>query len=289
MRNLLLIGLAASLPSCVTDEGTEDVSATQQLVSGWAAGTWGTTTDLAGADTGWSGDTSTCVMSALRGNLSDGGYWQDLDEPSVGFVRVDPSNGHYFMRAHGGAFETNGQRVWTNNPVLVGTVCVPYVSTGSPIWSSKQSTVAPPLKLAGLATNRRCFLQGVQGGQQLFTNYADYVRVRKVTSVDATHPTTGWYLESNLVSTANNQPALAIATCVDFPTISAEWGGAFGGATYSMTTGTGVKMCGLTGVYGAYTANSWTDGVALNPPSTQNGNWTMTVSANKYAEANCIQ
>ena len=76
---------------------------------------------------------------------------------------------------------------------------------------------------------------------------------------------------------------------IDFPSISAEWGGAFGGAPNTMTTGGGVKMCGLTGIYGAFNVNSYSNGVSLNAPSTQNGNWTMTISANKFASADCVQ
>ena len=76
---------------------------------------------------------------------------------------------------------------------------------------------------------------------------------------------------------------------MDFPPITGEWFGAFGGATNTMTTGGGIKMCGLTGIFGAFTTNSFSNGVVLNAPSAQSGNWTMTVSSGKFAEATCIQ
>lgn len=296
MRSTLFAAmwLIVSGSACAMDGIDDDATGTtEQDISGWVPGSWGTTTDLVGFDTGWATSSTVCVMTGVDGNLGEGGYWDVMDEPSVAAIEWTATN--WRVIAHGGAYTNQvNQRVWANNPVNVSTVCIPYPATASASWRSQQPQygIAPPVKISSLAPNRRCFLQAIYGGGMIFTHSGDFVRVVKQTSTDTTHPTTGWYIEGNLQSNQyTGQPASARGVCTDFPTVAAEWWSAFGGATYTTTVGgdNQPKMCGLTGVYGAYNVNSWTNGANLNWPSWQGGNWSMTVSANKFAEANCIE
>jgi hypothetical protein len=298
MRKTCMIGLAMSLTGCALDDTDADLETTSQaLVSGWAVGAWGTTTDLVGFDTGWSTSNSTCVLTRVTGNLTEGGYWQTstdvLSTADVGYKLN--SNGNYWIIGHGGAYTNQvNQRVWENNPVMAGAVCVPYTGPAEVTWKSQdpQYGVAAPKKVAGLLSTRRCFLTSIRSGMGAFGKSTDFARVVKVTSIDSKHPTTGWYIESNLESNSvNGQPAFVSAACIDFPSIWAEWGAWFGGATNTITpNGDSLpKMCGLTGLHGAWNVNSWTNGATINAPSTQGGLWSMTVSAGKSAEAICIE
>jgi hypothetical protein len=291
-----MMAMGLLVAGCATDdldtETPDDVElgTTQQELGGWLAATWGTTTDMVGLDTGMNSSTTTCVLSAVRGDLGEGGYWQASTDVASA-AHVVAKDGTWRLLAHGGAYTDQvNHRVWANNKVLGGAVCVDGAPGATKFWKSADGYVAAPEKIASLATNRRCFLNGVYGGGQIFTHASDYVRVRKIETVDATHPTTGWYVEGNLKSNPyTGQPAFAQGRCIDFADIDGEWGGAFGGATYTLTTGSGVKMCGLQGVYGAFNVDSWTDGVMINAPSSLSGNWTMTVSSGKFGEALCIQ
>jgi hypothetical protein len=292
MRKTLMMSVIASLSACAIDgeeDGAEDVetSETEQDITGWSTGAWGTLRDLVGADTGWDADVSTCVMTAVTGDLGEGGYWQSADHPSAAWIKPR-SNGNYYMIAHGGAYanQTNTSS-WADNKVMVGAVCVPYPKSAEAQYKSGNL----PVKISNFISGRRCFLNGISGGGQIFTHSNDTVRIRKITTTDSKHPTTGWYLEGTLSSNPyTGQPAYASAYCIDCPSISAEWGWGYGPVTNQpMTSGTGKKMCGLVRVHGAFNVNSWTNGVTLNPPSTQTGNWTLTVSSGKYAEVNCIQ
>jgi len=281
-----------------TDGDLDTGSVTEELVSSWAWGSWGTTTDLTGFDTGWSTLNSTCVLGQVTGNLTEGGYWDirdELSEASVGY-RYGSNNDDHWIEGHGGSYtDQSNNRSWANNPVMAGAVCVPYSSSGSATWESQrpQFGLAPPVRIAGLSSNRRCFLTGIRSGGGQFGNSTDYVRVVKIKSadIDSTHPTTGWYVEGNLVANQiTGIPAFVDAACIDFPSIWAEWGAWFGGATFTITAdGDSLpKMCGLTGLHGAWNVNSWTNGATIKPPSTQGGLWKMTVSSGKSAEATCI-
>jgi hypothetical protein len=289
---VLAVGLFVAASACALDEDeADDVGMTEQEVSGWGAAYWGTTTDLDGIDLGWSTTTSSCVLAMVRGDLGEGGYYQIKDVRSAAGVSGNYDTNRWFLYAHGGAYtDQTNSRVWANNKVNAGAVCVPYpaVDIAQFLWNSGDV----PLRLAGVGTaaNRRCFLQAIYGGGQIFTHANDYVRVRKYTTTDASHPSTGWYLEGNLKRNQyTGQPATVAATCIDFPSIDAEWYGGFGDATYTLTEGPRAKMCGLTTVSGAFNVNSWDDGVKITSPSTFGGNWKMTVSPGKYADFNCIE
>jgi len=291
-----LLIATAFLGGCVADDdGLEaETTETEQQIGGWAAAGWGTTTDLYGMDTGWSSTNSACVLTAVKGDLNEGGYWQVADETSTVSIEVDQWNDNWRLIAHGGAHTSqSNSKVWANNPVAGGAVCFPGDVTHYGSWRSVQPHMgqAGPKKITGLSANRRCFLNSVHTGDGMWSSISKYARVRKYTSTDASHPTTGWYIESNLQSSVDTGAhALVGAVCVEFPAIEGEWGHGIGGAgTWPMTDGNGRKMCGLTGISGAFTTESYSSGVNLTPPSSQTGNWSLTLTANKGAEVLCIQ
>jgi hypothetical protein len=59
--------------------------------------------------------------------------------------------------------------------------------------------------------------------------------------------------------------------------------------TYTLTNGGGIKACALTGIMGAFNVNSYTDGVTMNFPAQINGNWSLTVTAGKFATWACAR
>jgi len=81
MRKVWMVAMMVS--ACGVDD---EVASTEQAISGWAVGAWGTQHDLIGADTGWPASSSTCVMSAVLGDLGEGGYWDVEDVPSYAAV-----------------------------------------------------------------------------------------------------------------------------------------------------------------------------------------------------------
>ncbi len=303
MRSLITMGMAMALAACTIDappddghdkgNGSDDGVA-EAFVAGWSAAAWGTTADFTGLDTGWSSPSSTCVLTGVLGNLTRGDFFQVGDVQAEAAATVGP-NGHWFVEGHGGAYTNDVNRsVAYGNPVMAGVVCVPYKATAFGSWRSQDPMfgTAPPKRFADLAPTRRCFLSKIFSGAGIFGQWADSAQVVRIDvgHTDGSHPTPGWYVQGTLQSnTYTGEPATVDATCIDFPSIDGEWGGAFGGATNPMTTGGGVKMCGLTGIFGAFNQNSYSDGVRLNAPSTQTGNWSMTVSANKFATANCVE
>lgn len=282
----------STLGGCVADDADPETAIASQEISSFAPAWIGTTDNFAGFDTGWSVSTSTCVLSGVEGNLSYGEEFTAHGIRSTAGVTPNAS-GRWQVFAHGGAYDNGGHAHAYGNPVGAGVTCVPYPVSAGASWVSQPEMygVSPPVKIASLATNRRCFLTRVISGS--FNRWEDGVWVRQIQAgqTDATHPTTGWYVEGSLVipQFSAGMHHVAEAKCIDFPSIALEFTGAFGGATNTMTTGNGVKMCGLTGIHGAFNVSSYSNGVTLNSPATQTGNWTMTVSANKFGEADCIQ
>lgn len=293
MRKLMAMSLFAMVSGCVTDEGDvldEELGSTEQAVTGWLEGGFTSTTSLSGWDTGKSTSTHTCVLSQVGGDLGEGSQFQSTDVRSTAAIRANAS-GRWEVFAHGGAYtnQTN-DRVWANNVVTASTVCVPYprVAISQPTWTSGDL----PRRLGSAPANRRCFLQGIVSGGQVFTHSDDFVRVKKWTTTDATHPLTGWYVEGNLqTQAANGIEASVTAVCIDFPTIAGEWNsGLEVPGTTTLTSGTGIKMCGLQSLVGAFNVNTWNNGAVIDPPlGLPNGQWTMTVSNGKRARALCIQ
>ena len=296
MRNMMIaMGLSLVGSACVQgdqEQPEDELGSTEQAVNGWLEG--GYTTTTAGAwNTHKDADHSTCVLSQIAGNLGPGDYWDfDTDLRSAGGVSINAANGDWEVFANGGAYTNNtNDRVWAYNVVTASAVCVnyPMVPSSMKWWGSGDN----PQKLASLATvNRQCFLQAIVGGAQIFRHSDDYVRVKRYTTTDASHPTTGWYVEGNLVSSdVTGAPAAAKAICIDFPSITDSWPSALEvPGTHTLTSGSGIKMCGLQTVMGGYTVDTWNNGVTIDPPlGLPNGQWTLTVSSGKRARVMCVE
>ncbi|HEY5937139.1 MAG TPA: hypothetical protein VIU61_20955 [Kofleriaceae bacterium] len=290
MKKMIATSLFVMASGCVTDEGEldEDLGTTEQEVTGWLSGSFTSETSLTGWNTNKDVATSTCVLSQVAGDLGEGGQFSVADIRSAAWIRPNSSN-KWEVLGHGGAYtnQTN-DRVWANNVVTAGAVCVNYpkVSVSNSIWNTGDG----PRKLANAASKRFCFLQGIAGGGQIFTHTDDYVRVKNWTTTDATHPTTGWYVEGNLGFSPIGQKASATAACIDFPTVTNEWtSGLESAGTHTLTSGSGIKMCGLVSVMGPYNVDTWNNGVMINPPLSANGQWTLTVSSGKRARVQCVE
>jgi hypothetical protein len=290
----MMMGLSLLASACVLDEGDDSdvLGTTEQEIDGWISGGFSSTTSLGGWDTGKHKSNATCVLSQLAGDLSKGDFWDfATDVPSGAGIR-EMASGNWQVFAHGGAnTDQNGDRDWIGNVATGSAVCVnhPKVALSNNIWVSSDG----PRRLGAALTNRRCFLQSVHAGSALFQQTDDFVRVKKYTTTDATHPTTGWYLEGNLGTNSHTgAKASATAVCIDFPagSMDHDWdsGLAVPGTT-TLTSGSGIKMCGLTTVMGPFNVNTWNHGVVINPPILPDGQWTMTVSSGKRARAMCIR
>lgn len=297
MKNVSLVGLGLGLSmlasACVLDDDAgdgddPDLSSTEQALASFIHGGFSSTTSLEGWDTGLDPNVWTCVLAGVTGNLGEGGAWQASLRSSA-YVALN-AQGRWEVYAHGGAY-TNllNQRVWSNNVVGATASCVPYprVHQVNPRWKSGDYPV-----WMGAAPNRHCFLAAVHTGDQVFTHNGDYVRVKKYTTTDATHPQPGWYVESNLA----RQPytglqSIVEATCIDFPTVTNAWNpGTVGQGTTTLTSGNGIKMCGLQALEGSFEVDNVNDGVRINAPVGLWGQWSVTVSTgDKSARVQCIE
>jgi hypothetical protein len=275
----------------------ETVGEAAAAVNGWYVWYHSTSQDTTGVDLGLA-SSKTCFLSGVAGNLSEGSQWQQ-GEPSMAWVGWN--SGSWKLFAHGGALtNSNGQAVWENNPVTAHATCFYYTTNvESASWTSWPSHlgVAVPVKIANLDPNnlRQCFLAGVWSHDNAWDT-SKFARVVKKTSTDATHPTTGWYVEANFFdSTLDGSHTEVFGRCVDFPTGTSFTTnlvtGTSGGTTTTITSGTGTKGCALTEITGAFNQNSWTDGARIHAPDNLvlNGNWTITVSNNKSARWACAE
>jgi hypothetical protein len=292
LPSALALGCAAPTDEDSADETLGQVS---QPLSGWIAATHGTTTDLVGLDTGAPASGWTCFLSGVIGDLSKGRWdWEPDGVQSA--VSVTKKTSTYWLRAHGGAAQNQqDQQVWDGNRVMGSAVCVPYATVATNYWQSYYAhyPTPSPKRIAGLADSRQCFLTGIRGGYGIWDSSAHYARVVKITTTDADHPTTGWYVESNLTSDGSGGHARVDAACFDLPYVPARWPKSLPASgstvTTTLTSSSGVKACGLTMIKGAFTTNSWSSGVWINAPTTADGTWTMTATANKAAEALCLR
>jgi len=270
---------------------------------------WGTTQDPIGINIGPSSD-RTCFLAGVAGNLNTGCQPNfcsgPYDMPSTAWVFTPyPALDHYQLVGTGGAYTNNvNQRVWYNNPVSAQATCV-YASThfdvGMVIQSSASARIARIADLsAGNGTVRQCFLKGLEGTDGAWNDQGhNHAWIYKATVTDGLHPTTGWYLNFDVTAgypapggPNPGAPSWAHATCVDFPggttiTSGSVWD--IGGAAQAITSGPGVKACGLTGVQGAFNQNSWTDGALMNFPAQIDGNWSLTVTGSKTANWACAR
>ncbi|MDC0746440.1 hypothetical protein [Polyangium mundeleinium] len=202
-----------------------------------------------------------------------------------------------WLYAHGGAYtDQHNQRVWDNNPVNAKATCFPSNVRDDATWKS-DSGVAAPVKITDLDPNnlRQCYLSGIWGITGAWSSSSNFARVVKKTSTDATHPTTGWYVEANLPTDPyDGSHARVFGTCVDFPQGTVCTSGSVSAAasatnTVTITSGTGIKGCALTGITGALNQNDWNDGALIAAPSTASGDWSLSVKNNKTATWACAK
>jgi hypothetical protein len=240
--------------------------------------------------------------------------------------------GNYRVRGHGGAYtqanyDSYGRVVsysqaWYNNPVLAGATCVAHPaapslpSTG--VWNSHSSAAVTSLGIFGqnisvsssafvgspvfitpdtttlnwAPVSTQCFIEAIYGnGLQLSRSYS-YARVENITTTDATHPVTGWYVDSNAPNDVSGTNSEVIAKCVRFPQptgfVSVVLSAPAGSPVSQAITPAGAGWaCGLQEIKGAFDKNSFSDGVILSQ-ATSTSPWTMTVSNGKSAHAVCV-
>jgi len=299
MTSAWLLGALSLGCVAVPDEdelAEESVAEASAALSGWGFWAWGTTTDEDGIDIS-SASPQTCVLAGVAGNLNRGGEWAN-DVESMAWVGAKYPLTGTFLYAHGGAYtDQNNQRVWDNNPVNAQATCFPSNVRYNASWTSDDGSVSPPVKITDLDPNnrRQCFLSGLWGISGAWSSSSRFARVVKKTSTDATHPTTGWYVEANLPSDPyDGSHARVFATCVDFPqgtgfTSSSLSAAASATNTATITSGTGIKGCALTGITGALNQNDWNDGAVMTAPSTAGGNWSLSVKNNKTVAWACAE
>jgi hypothetical protein len=300
--------LGALSTGCVADpdqseiDDEDTIGETQDPLTGWTAWSWGTTTDLVGISIS-SSTQMTCVLSGVAGNLNAGQvFGGSANEPSVAEVRWGSSN--YTLLAHGGAYaDYSNDPVFANNPVAARSTCFFATSGDGGTWQSQSKNYPPswPVWITGLGeSNRQCFLSGITGVVGAWTGTeggTPYARVVKVTSADSTHPSAGWYVESNLHDEEpHGSHAEVRGTCVDFPSGTIFSSGMVyateGGTTsvpIGLGMGSGIKGCALTGVTGALTVNNFTDGALITAPATLDGTWSITVKNGKQANWACAK
>ncbi|WP_437284384.1 hypothetical protein [Sorangium sp. So ce406] len=268
---------------CVADlevDTEEELGESAERLTGWTYHSKGTTTDTTPVDMGSMND-RTCVLSGVAGNLSQGS-WDGAGEPARAEVR-ESDDQRYTLKGHGGAHEGGaGQKIWHNNPVLATATC--FFTTQNRNYTVRSADGAHFMDLTPWNDRRRCFLSALHGIDGAWNHADDFARV---------YPTSfGWWVESMHHTPTPN--AVVDTVCVTFPegtefiTGSAS---ALPGQTKTkvITSGAGIKGCGLTHVTGAFNNDSWTDGVIINPPSTIDGNWTITVSNGKAAMYTCAK
>jgi hypothetical protein len=265
--------------------------------NGYGVWSWGTTNDKDGVDTGMGYDTS-CVLCGVCGDLSAG------EEPhkylcgengirSEASTLADFETGTWRVIGHGGAcgpIVSDGTTSWYNNPVNAQAVCFLKSANLEGYWTPDYPAVS---RIYETKPGRQCFLSGILGANGIWDNANSYARIRLVSIADATHPTPGWYVESNLKKSEWESNPMVKFLCVDFPvghifnygtTVVKETT-----QTLKITTGTGVKACALTGIQGAFNVGSWYDGVFMNWPSAVGGDWFLTVTAGKSASWVCVR
>jgi hypothetical protein len=269
-------------------------------LDGYAAYSWGTTTDVDGVQTEMGSD-SACVLAGITGDLSRGkerpGFtllqpWIDC-EYNTGYhsqARTEMSNGKWRVIAHGAACGPT----WWNNPVNAQATCFPFPTSVEGSFLALSSYYMTELK-----PGRKCFLSGIIGGSKGYKgwNFPDtFVRIREVTEGVGgffIESNLGWNDESGTVEQVASERPRVDYQCVDFPVDRQFTTGTIAKSlttkTIRIASGGDVKACALTGISGAFNVDSWTDGVFMNFPSTATGNWYLTVTAGKSASWLCVR
>ncbi|KYF75595.1 hypothetical protein BE11_44520 [Sorangium cellulosum] len=266
---------------CVADVETgteEDLGESAEKLTGYIYHSKGTTTDTTRVDLGPFND-RTCVLSGVAGNLSQGS-WQMFGQPARAAVRED-SDQHYSLKGHGGAQAGIAGPIWHDNPVLAAATCF-FVTQDRHynIWPADGVARV----ISTINDRRQCFLSALHGIDGAWSHPDDYARVFRSGG--------NWFVESE--HHTSTPDAVVDMVCVTFPEgteFTTGSASALPGQTKTkvITSGTGIKGCGLTHVTGAFNNDSWTDGVMINPPSTIDGNWTITISNGKGAMYTCVK
>lgn len=293
----LLLG-ALSL-GCVAGSGDEKVGESADALLAWdpVAPVFSSTVNGSSTDSTNPASFSSCFFSGIRGNLNQGsdnqlGLRTRISANAIG------SNGNLFLTAHSAAYtDTLNERVEAHNLVSADSVCFFGAYSATSFWDSAPAhlSISAPEKIADLSTTRvrQCYLSAIDSSMWL--SDGDFARVVKKTSTDATHPTTGWYIESNLVDDPHGSGNRITASCVDLPSTTTVFPEAVVNAHLSSvaingslaTSGT-TKACALTGIYGGFDYDDFTNGVSIIRPNSQTGSWSMTVSAGKSGTAVCV-
>ncbi|WP_438022228.1 hypothetical protein [Sorangium sp. So ce233] len=268
---------------CVADleiDTEEELGESAEKLTGWTYHSKGTTNDPTPLDMGSMND-RTCVLSGVAGNLSQGSR-DGVGERATAEVRPTIDQ-HLTLKGHGGAHEGSaGEKIWYNNPVLATATC--FFTTQNREYNNSAADGTNLLAVGHSNGRRRCFLAALHGIDGAWSHPDDHARVFP--------DDFGWWAESEHHTPTPN--AFVDTVCVDFPegtVFTAGSASALPGQTKTkvITSGTGIKGCGLTHVTGAFNNDSWTDGVIINPPSTINGDWTITVSNGKGAMYTCAK
>ncbi|WP_282425622.1 hypothetical protein [Polyangium sp. 15x6] len=274
--------------------GSEEiVDEAEEALTGFSSFTAQSTTNWTGTSISPAAG-EVCFLSGVAGNLNQGDWFGGPNSMKA-TARVTTST----LFAHGGAVtDQNNNRVPYNNLVKANAACLPSTAVGSSIWSSNTSGTSAPVWITALGTSlRQCFLSGVTGVDGSWNSATRFARVVKVTTTDATHSTTGWYIEGNLIDDYSGSHATISATCVDFPTgtvfasgmvyatedgsTSVPIGGALGNPV--------VKGCALTEINGAFNVNDVSQGILITAPSVDTGSWIMTVTNNRLGKWVCAK
>jgi hypothetical protein len=257
--------------------------------NGYGVWSWGTTRDLVGVNTGMASGTS-CALSGVAGDLSRGqevgyggcGTGSKQSEASVWWT----SSG-WNLQAHGGACTST----WIDNPIVAQITCFWKGANVEGYWTPDQPSI---LSINyPVVPGRMCFLSGLRGTEGTWNDPNTYARIRPITVTDYLHPTTGWYIESNLKKSASGSRPGIHYYCMDFPSDHVITTGTTRlisiTQTIKLTSGYGIKACALTGVTGAFNVDAWNNGIIMHWPSTSTGDWTLTVTAGKSANWACVQ
>lgn len=284
------VGGCAADTSDDTSSPTPSVGESSQALSTWGFYSWGTTNDLDGLDTNLPTSTWSCFLSGVAGDVSMGTTRGSgiHSRAGVGSWLFD-TTWHVF--GYGGKDESGA---FIGNPVNTFATCVPHPRVGTATWTGAMDTVGDPVKIADIGgANRRCFLTNLTGGYEHWSSITAAGRVRKVTVVDADHPTTGYYVEGTEPTYGVNGFSKVTASCVDFPVGTVFQSSTLtnsGSSDATVAIGTalsGVKACALTEVKGSLQETSWTAGIRITSPSTASGGWTLTVSPGRSGTALC--
>jgi hypothetical protein len=283
MKVLRISGLLGGvlLSSCAVDTGDESLGSVESEISGgrWYA-SWGTTNgptlDITTGSQGVVTSDWTCFLSGVAGNLNAGWGWDHPGRWSE--ASVDLVGGHWILTGEGGADYGN---VPMNNPVNARAVCVHNVTNR--FWTSMGGaggSVNQKITLGTATANRVCMLNDVTGYSGSWISGSARAKVFKENG--------NWVFETANIGTSAGIPFFS-AVCFDLP--AGTWVGTgtwFAGTNMPILTEGGPGECGLSGIAGSFSVNSWTNGDWIDWPDTYPGVWTIDVGSGKTGFVTCF-